>query len=38
MRTFALKNIEKLKFKPLMPYADQDIINEISTKNKFYEK
>ncbi|WP_394023656.1 ATP-grasp domain-containing protein [Anaerococcus martiniensis] len=38
MRTFALKNIEKLKFKPLMPYADIKVIKGLATKNDFYEK
>ncbi|WP_262122048.1 ATP-grasp domain-containing protein [Anaerococcus sp. Marseille-Q5996] len=38
MRTFALKNLEKLKFKPLMPYADIKVIKGLATKNDFYEK
>lgn len=38
MRTFALKNIEKLNFKPLMPYADIEVIKGLSTKNDFYDK
>ncbi|WP_416335119.1 carboxylate--amine ligase [Anaerococcus sp. DFU013_CI05] len=38
MRTFALKNIENLNFKPLMPYADIEVIRGLSTKNDFYDK
>ena len=38
MRTFALNNVDKLNFKPLMPYADREVIRGIATKNDFYEK
>lgn len=38
MRTYALENIEKLCFKPIMPYAPIDVIKSLSTKNDFYEK
>lgn len=38
MRTYALENIEKLCFEPIMPYAPIDVIKSLSTKNDFYEK
>ena len=38
MRTYALKNIDKLDFKPIMPYAPIEVIKGLSTKNDFYEK
>ena len=38
MRTYALANIDKLSFKPVIPYASKDVINQLSTKNDFYEK
>lgn len=38
MRTFALNNVDKLNFKPIMPYADQEVIKGLATKNDFYEK
>lgn len=38
MRTYALKNIDKLDFEPIMPYAPIEVIKSLSTKNDFYEK
>lgn len=38
MRTFALNNVDKLNFEPIMPYADQEVIKGLATKNDFYEK
>ena len=38
MRTYALENVEKLCFEPIMPYAPIDVIKSLSTKNDFYEK
>lgn len=38
MRTYALKNIDMLSFNPIMPYASNEVIKQISTKNDFYKK
>lgn len=38
MRTFVLSNVDKLNFNPLIPYADQEVIRGLGTKNDFYEK
>ncbi|MDU1864152.1 MULTISPECIES: carboxylate--amine ligase [Anaerococcus] len=38
MRTYALKNIDKLDFNPIMPYASIEVIKDLSTKNDFYKK
>lgn len=38
MRTYLLKNVSKLDFDPILPYAPMEVIKSLATKNDFYEK
>ncbi len=38
MRSFALGNIDKLDFNPVLPYAGKEVIASLATKKDFYEK